>query len=126
MRRFFASLVFAGLPAVLAFGGGACGTNSLAPKGNACFQAIDGQIGLFWLGADGGAAGTCSDCASCVATLPEAGSDATTDAVADSPTDAVIVDSPPPDTGPKDTGPPDTSVQDTGTDAPPPMDAGAG
>ena len=128
MRRFFAFLFLLGLPIALA---PACGSNSLAGKGGSCFQAIDCQNGLFCLGADGGAAGTCSDCTNCISVVPEAGGDGTMDAVGDSPTDNNVTDAPPPDTGPQDTGvvdtgPQDTGVVDTGTDAPPPTDAGAG
>lgn len=122
MVRVLAFLVLLAVPLVLV---GACGSNSLAPKGSTCFQATDCQAGLFCLVADGGP-GTCSDCTSCVATVPEAGGDSTvTDAPTDSPTNQAVVDNNVPDTSPQDTGAPETGPQDAGSEASP-MDAGPG
>jgi hypothetical protein len=121
--RVLAFLFLVAVPLVLV---NACGQNSLAPKGGTCFQATDCQAGLFCLVADGGP-GTCSDCTSCVATVPEAGGDSTvTDAPLDSPTDQVVMDNNVPDTNPQDTGPQDTGTQDAPSEAAPPMDAGTG
>ncbi len=93
-----------------------CTTNSLQPKGGACFQSIDCQLPLVCIptpGADAG--GTCSDDLSKIVSLPEAGAN---DApVTSDGGDGAVT----PDTGPADNNvpdnnpPPDTGTQDTGT-----------
>src|SRR5580704_2859490 len=115
-KNALAVLCLVALPALFA---PACSQNQLSAKGGTCFQAIDCAPGLFCL-TDGGQ-GVCSDCTSCVATVPDAAGDTTVPdgTPVDSPTDQMAADNNVPETS-TDTGTQDTGTQDTGTDAPPP------